>query len=79
MSCNICLSGGECLEDSEDVTVTDTIVIVYIKYVESKLLEQILCLHQVFYLLEEARKVDRSGKIEDEAKLLDQEVRVSEA
>ena len=76
MSCNVCLTRGESLEDSEDVTITDTVVIVDIEDVESKLLEQILCLHQVFYLLKEPRKVHRGGEIEYEADLLDQQVGV---
>ncbi len=51
MSCNVCLSRGESLEDPEDIAVTYTVVVVDIEDVESKLLEQIFCLHQVFYLL----------------------------
>ena len=78
-SCNVCLSRCESLEDSEDIAITDTVVIVDIEYVESKLLEQILSLHQVFYLLKESRKVHRGSEIENEAELFYQQVWVPQS
>ena len=73
MGCNVCLPRGESLEDSKDVAITDTVVVVDIEDVESKLLEQILCFHQVFYLLKEPQKVHRGGEIENEADFLYQQ------
>jgi hypothetical protein len=73
-SCNVCLSRGESLEDPENIPITDSVVVVNIEDVESKLLEQILSLHQVFYLLKETRKVHRGSEIENEAELFYQQV-----